>query len=122
MSAPESPVDHHRIRCCMVYPETESVKFHGLIPHLQKKTHLSSHCKPHHLMSVHLPDSLIHSASLPDGKYSVLCKYSVKIHCPDRHPLNFENLCHCSLQPDRLSYPDRSLHSKMYSENLSLIQ
>ena len=122
MSTPESPADLRRTRCCTEYPGIRNTKSHDPARRLQKKKLLSSHYIQHHLRSAHLPSSSAHNASLPDGKYSALCKYSVRKHCPDRHPSDFGNPYHCSLPPDKWFYPDKSLHLRMYSENLSPAQ
>ena len=39
-----------------------------------------------------------------------------------KRPSGCGNPCRCSLPPDILSCPDKSSHSKMYSENLSQAQ
>ena len=118
-SAPGSPADLRRTHCCMEYPGIRNVKSHDPARRLRKKRLLSSHYIQHRLRSAHLPGSSAHSASLPGGKYSALCKYSVKKRCPDRHPSGSGSLYRCSLPPGKWSYPDKSLHLRMYSESLS---
>ena len=53
------------------------------------------------------------------GQNEIVYKYSDAGLRPYTRPSDSENPFHYSLQPDILSCPDKSSHSKMYSENLS---
>ena len=118
-SVPESPPDPRRIRSHMMYPGTMySVPLCPTHPPA-KRMLPSSHYIRHHYKPDHLPRNPSYNSSLPDGRFPHADKYSGRIPHPYIHASDSGNPYHYSLPPDRQSYPDKSLHSKMYSANPS---
>ena len=116
-SVPESPPDPRQIRSHMRYPGT--VYSIPLCPaHLPVKRMLpSSHYIQHRCKPDHLPENPSCSSSLPDGRSLHADKYSDRIPHPYIHASDSGNPYHYSLLPGKPSYPDKSLHLKMYSVN-----
>jgi len=112
----ESPPDLHRTHLHSSYPGTRySEQPDPELPPVRKMLP-SSHCIQLHCRKARHLFHPVCSSSPPDGMSYHDCKYSDTKPHPYIHASDSENPYHYSLPPDKQSYPDTSLHLKMYSK------